>query len=575
MAFNWKPNPYFTPNAYVSIAGNDLNDGTAQRPYRSIQKAKDAGKSLLQVGPGSFNESPGFGGNIFFESSSVVDGFGKSGAFATGQNFYRGILKNNIPSSINNTIRFYNCKLINTYRYDENVLICFDSCLIKNLNFASTWNYIFNPNFWKKSTFYNCELILPNKISLLQNNAFGECIFHSTKLTFQGTTEVINSYFLSYCLFFNCQFKFGNGVYKTIQTIEAETGLTGIDALRKAHQNYFGGSIDVFKSCIITDPLFNDINNDDFSLKPLSPARHLAFNGTYVGAFDVAFPIRPYADDINHPDGFYNASKGANILASNTKLSLARNPDGSAVGGGQITTKPQDFGAVYELRTVLASQQIADRNREWIDTNADIDMTAPIYPGTAITVGESYVVEGGSVVYNSVTYTTRNKFIAVAGQTAFTSPDGAYLYLIKETPNRATVEMRMRQTLSGVIVTPGNNLTDGSWYKAVGAVNWNSKVIPDGDSFQAVTGALSFTGGNCVEIFTDADVWYEVEIGDKPVAKRVGNVQGGAFDVGTDGKPLSNGHKEFYTTTNQARASFMMQARYIQYRITFQNKMLK
>jgi hypothetical protein len=379
-----------------------------------------------------------------------------------------------------------------------------------------------------------------------------------------------------YNLYYNCKFRFGSDTTYLTQT-QLETTYapaTGIDAV-KAYYNAKFGTSQVFLNSRVDDPLFSNPATDDYTLQPLSPARHMSYNGLFVGAFDVAHTIKPYSDDLAHPDGFYNASKTANILASNTKLALSRNPDGSSVGGGQIITKPQDLSAVYELRTILASQQIADRNREWIDTNADIDMSAPINPGTALTVGESYVVEGGSVLYNSITYATRTKFIAVTGQTAFTSSDGGFLYLIKETPNRSTCEMRVKQTLSGVTVTPGNNLIENAWYKAVGAVTWNSKVIPDGDSFQAVAGALTFTGGNCVEMFTAAETWYEFEIGEKPTCKRVGNVAAGAIDVGTDTKSLTNGHKEFYTAGNIARASQIIQARYIQYRLTFQNKMLK
>lgn len=565
MAFIWKPNPYFTPNAYVSVDGNDLNDGTAQRPYRSLQKCKDAGKLYVQVASGIYREAVA-GLQLFGESkfNTIIDA-SFIATVGTSQSFNLTFV--NYTHLINGAVTYNgiiskNSQSIGTGTTSSPIGI---NLVIINGVFANPTTAV---TILKNCTFINSSTIplnggvLPLGATGVYNNIYQNC-----SICIASDTNA------DFNLFYNCTFKIGSEA-----TYTALTGATDdlkLANLRNRYSAQFPTSANTFQFSKVADPLFTNSARFDCSLNPASPARHMAYNGTFIGAFDVAYPIKPYADDLSHPDGFYLASKGANIQASNTKLSLARNADGSSVGGGQIITKPQDLSAVYELRTVLASQQIADRNREWLDTNADIDMTAPIYPGTAITVGESYVVEGGSVVYNSITYATRSKFIAVAGQTAFTSSDGGYLYLIKETPNRSTCELRFKQTLSGVTVTPGNNLTNGTWYKASGAVTWNGKVIPDGDSFQAVTGALSFTGGNCIEMFTNADTWYEVEIGDKPLCKKVGNVTSGAIDVGTDGLPLTNGHKEFYTTANQARTSFIIQARYIQYRLTFQNKMLK
>ena len=108
------------------------------------------------------------------------------------------------------------------------------------------------------------------------------------------------------------------------------------------------------------------------------------------------------------------------------------------------------------------------------------------------------------------------------------------------------------------------------------SITWDAKGIPVGDSFQAVTGKLSFTGaGVVVEEFSEADVYSEIII-DAPIkCRRVGNVSTGAIDTGTDGKPLTNGHKEYYNATNKPRAEFSIFARYIQKQWILNTKMLK
>ena len=76
---------------------------------------------------------------------------------------------------------------------------------------------------------------------------------------------------------------------------------------------------------------------------------------------------------------------------------------------------------------------------------------------------------------------------------------------------------------------------------------------------------LGVTGsGVVVEEFSEADVYSEIII-DAPIkCRRVGNVSTGAIDTGTDGKPLTNGHKEYYNSTNKPRAEFSIFARYTQ-----------
>ena len=49
---------------------------------------------------------------------------------------------------------------------------------------------------------------------------------------------------------------------------------------------------------------------------------------------------------------------------------------------------------------------------------------------------------------------------------------------------------------------------------------------------------------------------------------RVGNLITGAIDVGTDGKPLTSAHPEFYITANASRAKFLITARWVILRLS-------
>ena len=217
-----------------------------------------------------------------------------------------------------------------------------------------------------------------------------------------------------------------------------------------------------------------------------------------------------------------------------------------------------------------------------LDANADIDLSAPISAGTPLVSGTVYVNEGGSAVYNGVTYINRSRITAVDSVQSFTTAEGAVLYAVLEYPNRYTNYIRHKQTIQGTQIASGNDvLTAGSWYRVYnGLITWDNKDLPVGDVFQAVEGKLSFTippGGTgvVVEEFSEADVYSEVII-DAPVkCRRIGNVNTGAIDTGTDGKPLTNGHKEYYNATNRPREEFSIFARYIQKQWVLNTKMLK
>ena len=47
-----------------------------------------------------------------------------------------------------------------------------------------------------------------------------------------------------------------------------------------------------FANSMVTDPLFNNVALGDFTLQPTSPARNLAYEGTFVGAKSVGTVLK-------------------------------------------------------------------------------------------------------------------------------------------------------------------------------------------------------------------------------------------------------------------------------------------
>jgi|SRR5665647_749886 len=562
--FNWTKNPYFTSACYVSRFGSDSNDGSANAPYRTVQKAKDAGKASVQLGPGVYREAPSYTGDIFGEQS-IVDLTLSVGYLANTQ------AKRVIGIKMVNAVSLSNCSYQNSILKDivsgsqiDGASINVNNNIFKNIGISGTASrsvslYNTTSHGLKNCTFDNCWVVLQTTSSSLTGMTF--CIFSNCKI------EIVNAfvYLLSnnYNLFYNCTFKFGTDtVYKTQADIESLYGVSGIDAIR-AYYNAKFGTFNVFPTCLVADPLFNNSALDDYSLKPYSPARNMAYDGTYIGAKDVGYPTYAYANDQDHPNSFYNASKSANVIVANNSITLARNVDGSAVGGGNITEKSKDLGKIQEIKSNQLSFAFADRNREMPNASPTIDMTAPIAAGTALVSGMIYINEVDTVLYNAVLYPIRSRIYAIDTNT-FTG--NGVLYKVINNAQNNTNLIRFKQSISGAKISAGTNLTVNSWYRVYdNLITWNGLNIGIGDVFQAIAGRVSFSGsGKCVEEFNDTDVWGEYVINAPILVKRIGNISMGAIDTGTDGKLLSNGHPEYDNATNKARTGFTIFARYVQ-----------
>ena len=571
--YNWQPNPYFTTNRYKAPTGSDTTgDGTANKPYRTIQKCIDSGGTFIQCAPEVIREQwTGFP-SIFFESGTIVDCFSSP------------VIRGSLYSA-----KIINCAITNSMDAFNNCFVETTSSSSNSTNSSKTYNVLKNKGVsnglslstgtrgFTNNTVIGHLIIIGFIGSAVYPNGVNRCVFVNCSIQIPASI-VQSSLACDFNLFHNCTYKFGNDtVFLTQAQLETTYGVTGIDAVKAYHNAKFGSN-GVFNYSKVADPLFNSPEYDDYTLQALSPARHMSYDGTFIGAKDIAFPTYAYANDLGQPAAFYNASANINTIVSVNSVALVRNPDGSAVGNGEITEKPRNLGKIYELKTNQSSYVFADRNREMLDARVDGNLSAPINAGTPLTNGVVYINEGGSVVYNGVTYINRNRITAVDSVQSFTTTEGAVLYAVLEYPNRYTNFIRHKQTIPGTQIAAGTDvLTIGSWYRVLtNSITWYVKTVPVGDSFQAVAGKLSFTGtGVVVEEFSEADVYSEVII-DAPIkCRRVGNVSTGAIDTGTDGKPLTNGHAEYYNTTNRPRAEFSIFAAYIQKKWILNTKMLK
>jgi len=559
--FNWAKNILFTPAAYVSKFGSDANDGSANAPYRTVQKAKDAGKASIQIGPGVFREAPAFIGLVFCEGT-IADLTTLSGFFiAMTGNIVSGVRILNADglsacaysnSFFKNISGPYNC-------YGRSMQVNFN--IFKNVASSSASRIYCGASSLglRNCTFDNCQVRLSDAQDFFSGMMFS--IFNNIKI------EILTAFTWSqsndFNIFYNCSFKFGaDGTFKTQGELDALYGLTGIDSIRAYYSTKFN-TYNVFNSCKVVDPLFNNILLDDYTLKPSSPARNMAYDGTFIGAKDVGYPTYAYANDIDHASAFYNASKSANVIVANNSITLIRNSDGSAVGGGNITEKSKDLGKIQEIKSNQLSFAFADRNREMPNASPAIDLTAPIVAGTVLVSGNVYINEVDTVTYNAVLYPIRSRIYAIDGNT-FTG--NGLLYKVLNNTQNYINQIRFKQSITGAKISAGTNLTVNSWYRVYdNLITWNGLNIAVGDVFQAVAGKVSFTGtGKCVEEFNDADVWGEYVINAPILVRRVGNLAIGAIDTGTNGKLLSNGHPEYNNATNKARAEFPIFARYVQ-----------
>jgi hypothetical protein len=107
---------------------------------------------------------------------------------------------------------------------------------------------------------------------------------------------------------------------------------------------------------------------------------------------------------------------------------------------------------------------------------------ATISQGTSIIVGHSYMVVNGPVTYNGIVYSIGSTFTCVSGVTSFSGTSTTIVDL----------------------TTPGTVVAGTTYYVWFGPITYNGVVYASGQTFTAVTGITTFTGG-IISLFLGSD----------------------------------------------------------------------
>jgi len=564
MAFTWKNNLYFTNNSYVSISGSDLNDGAYLKPFKSVQKAIDDNKTNVQIGTGLYRESLSAIIKLYGDGTVKFDGtlYDK---FIDSGDIYNLIIENYTYLRFTNLIsKFINCKIKNIVDINgvDNENLTLHKCLIKDIaNEFGTGLANLSDSGFSKNTLYNCNIRLQG-IALNGGieTSYNENIFSNCNIHFIAETN------LDYCLFHNCNFKFGNEL--TYTSLTGSTDDERFADLISRYNTVFPTSIFKLNNCKVTENnIFNNSVLDDFTLLPGSIASTMNYKKQSIGAFNIGFPTYVYDNDLGYPNSFYNRS-AINFVITNNSLAQQLNINGDLLGESYIEEKPKDLLKSYEIVNNSSIFSISDNSNSAIDTQQDLDVV-DIFPNTNLINGELYYVMTGTVTYNAYAYPVSSKFFAT-NNNSFTSSDGGILRKVIELPNRLTNSIRFKNTISNTQINQSEILNIDSWYRV-----YNSSIVFDsityqiGDIFKCNGIGLTFTGsGYLIEEFTSADNWLAFEINFKPTVKKVGDVSNGAIDI-------SNGDINYYNSTNISRPDFPIKARYIQKAWTIKINMLK
>ncbi|QHS56058.1 hypothetical protein GWR56_11130 [Mucilaginibacter sp. 14171R-50] len=272
-------------------------------------------------------------------------------------------------------------------------------------------------------TFYNCSNLGIIGDDVLNNNI--NMIFHSCNIWFDKASC------LSYSLFFNCRFAFA-GARPTLST--GFTYYGAIADLRAAHLIAFPALVTNFIGCSIADPKFNNPTIGDFSLRFDSPAKNLSYFGTYVGARSIAQGLRVRAIE---GDGDFDFSTAVNCTIADDSI-IPTDPNIDAI----IETKTIENTLGRQIKSIPLQYFNADRNGQYVDSIPDLDIITKA-AGDTLTIPASYLVEGGSISYNSATYTAGQRFTTVTGHTNFTTGTSGVVREILEAPQRHTIEMKL------------------------------------------------------------------------------------------------------------------------------------
>ncbi len=443
-------------------------------------------------------------GIVFKNYGNIVNSnFGTAGTYSKGsQNcvYVNTSTDLIIGSAITNNV-FINCNLI-SLEHGGQIQPSNFSRLIRNNSFINCKNVYIGKGSFNQSPTYT--------IWVEVYNIFKNC-----------NIQYLQATYTDYNIYHNCNFRFnatagtqptllpedsGNTYIPTGWMTTRPTTPAGIQAGQVAAG--FGGV--GFANSMVTDPLFNNVALGDFTLQPTSPARNLAYEGTFVGAKSVGTPLKFRTVEAN---GDFKNSLSTNLTIVDNSATITTDNIGS------IESNVIDLTKDKVLRAISILGLLGDRNGEWVDTSTDLDSTTTASGSNLLILNSSYIVEVGTITYNSILYQVGQKFAVIAGQLDYTPTGGGVVRRIIEAPNRVCYEMRVS----------------------------------------------SISSGDC-----SSATYFKYEFDTQPTVNKVGNVASGAINRG-NGNQSYDANGAFDRTPANV---FLLSARWIQIRLNVQNNNL-
>lgn len=519
MAYNWEIQNNATYK-YIAPWGNDVTgDGTMENPFKTpVQGVKNSiahqnftaytFTSLLSSGDiifgdgvvtfdGKFNSyfaQGGLQGGVVFENIGIKN----YQSLTNPNNSNTAVFRNCLISNINN--------LITSVGYN----FSYQNCLIKNCNiYLPTGGTA--PNLIKNNTFIDCQI---NLLTYSVKSLYDSLLFYKCELNFGKDFNFEN------CLFDpTCSFKFtGGGLGNDETTYTVASGATAEDKLndlRNRCVTVFGGNVlDYFKDCQITDPLFTDPTNEDYTLQSGSPALTLSNTGSYVGKYGLGLAWKFRATEAN---GDWLNSAATNLDVADDSLTLT---DYDLTG--EIEGLAKSLGGYVELEGLPVIGDTAVKNGEALGSATDL-AASTISAGTAIVIGSHYRVEEAPIIHDSILFAVGDTFKATT--TSFTTVTTGVLREVIILPYKPSIGWRFSNGKGDELAT-GNSLTVGNWYVVSGnTVTYNAVTYNIGDLILCVTGVTAFTGSGILEtVFASGDTYYQFVPGYKPTINTSGDV---------------------------------------------------
>lgn len=520
---------------YVAKWGNDVTgNGSRDRPFLTIAKgtANSTTNRLVVIGTGVYREScsvfnSGSMSNIFVADGNVtIEGTGINNFLSNAQGGYifDGFKITNFlnigNSAAQYALKFTNCVISNILGTVENRSLLSRNNIYVNINrlFDTTANGMTVSAFSRY--FVNNAFINIKNLQILQGTIvpFGLIynIYKNCNIQFQVATGS------DYNIYHNCNFRFnatagtqpiglpedsGNTYVPSGWMATRPTTVAAIQAGQVAAG--FGGV--GFANSMVTDPLFNNVALGDFTLQPTSPARNLAYEGTFVGAKSVGTVLKFRLIEAN---GAWQNSAATNLTIIDDSATLTT--DATAL----IESNVINWGSEKVARFLNVLGLSGDRNGEWVDSSTDLAASSTASGSNLLsTANVPFVVELGTITYNSILYTVGQKFTTVSGVTDYTPTGGGVVRQIIEAPNRLCYEMRISNVSSADVAS---------------------------------------------------QTYWKYEIGTQPTVNRVGNIPTGAINRG-------NGNQSYDTNGAFDRTAanvFPLSFKWFQIRLTVQNNNL-